>query len=279
MPNPRTREYPLQHRFGYHFNLQEFESAHTHMSTQLPLIFADQAKTEALADAVQVHPMNDSYEDVVQDPACFMNSRVNNIKITEYCSIPKEIDEPDSMYWKAIFSFGIGDSDVVAADGTTLLSKLLFTKTADAILPTYTAGADLEHASLMATSVTTLDTTQSIEGVGSQPASIITHKRGELGAKVKAMVDGPFANRVHKDYPYYRSRWYKTPSRTRRMNAFCGCFLYVSVSNSFPDATTNAASGSFGIHFDDRLTIEEESMDFHYVMEYNEYNDNFDQSP
>ncbi len=279
MPNPRTREYPLRHTFGYHFNLQEFESTHTHDNTILPLMFADQAKTEALADAVQVHPLNDTFETTVQDPACFMNSRVNNIRIQEYCSIPKEIDEPDMLYYKGILSYGIGDADVVSADGTTLNSILRMTKGADKILPTYIAGADLEHASLVAASVDTLDTTQSLEGTDLTPTTVELAKHLELGAKVRAMFEGPFTNRVHKDYPYFRDAWYKTPSRTRRMNSFCGCFLYVAVMPSIQDALPAGSTMNFGNHFDDRLTIEEESVDFHYVIHFNEYNDNFDQSP
>jgi len=208
-----------------------------------------------------------------------MNARVNNIKISEYCSIPKEIDEPDLLYWKAIFSFGIGDVDVVAADGTTLISKLAFTKGADKLLPTYIAGSDLEHANLVHADIDTLDTSQLLEGYSLTPQAVKSHQGGELGPKVRALVDGPFINRVHKDFPYFREAWYKTPPRTRRMNAFCGCYLYVGLTQSLVDGASNAVAAALSPRFDDRLTIEEESADFHYLIEYNEFHDFFDQSP
>ncbi len=192
--------------------------------------------------------------------------------------IPKEIDEPDMLYHKAVFSFGLGDVDVVSKDGTTLISKLQFTKGADHLLPTYIAAADLEHSSLVHADIDTLDTSQLLEGLDLVPSTLRAFKYGELGPKIRAMVDGPFINRVHKDFPYFRDAWYQTPARSRRMNAFCGCFLYVAVQTSMPDGTSNAFTGELSPHFDDRLTIDEESLDFHYAIEFNEYNDSFDQN-
>ncbi len=273
------KEHPLRHSTGYHFNLQEFESSHIHFATHIPLIVADQGRSESDAEAIQVNPANDAYEDIVNTPACFMNSRVNKIKISEYYMIPKDIDEPDMMYQKAVITFGLGDADIVAADGTTLVSILKFTKGADNLMPTYTAGADLEHANLMPADIDTLDTTQSLEGVALAPDTLRTSRNGELGAKISSMVMGPRLNRVHKDFPYYSSRWFDVPPATRRMNAFCGCYLWVAVNPSLVDAATAAASDHFTPHFDDRLTIEEESLDCHILVEFNEYNDAFDQSP
>lgn len=279
MPNPQLKPFPLRHKFGYHFSLQEFEASHIHLATILPLIVADQGRPDTVAEAVQVHPANDSFEGTVQTPACHMNARINNIKISEYCSIPKEIDEPDALYQKAIMSFGLGDVDVVAADGTTLVAKLKMTKGADNMMPTYTAGADLEHANLVHTDIDTLDTTQTIEGVQLQPSDLTNFKIGELGPKVSAIVQGPFINRVHRDFPYWREAWYKVPGRVRRMNAFSGCYLYVGMNVSIADGVAATSADSMIAHFDDRLTIEEESLDFHYLIEYNEYHDFFDQSP
>lgn len=279
MPNPRLKQFPLRHRFGYHFTLQEHESAATHFATYLPLIVADQGKTDVVAELVQVHPANDAFEDIVTGTNCHMNSRVNNIKISEYCMIPKEIDEPDCLYWKAIVNFGLGDVDVVAADGTTLLSKLLLTKGADKLMPTYTAGADLENSNLWPSDIDTLDTSQLGEGVSLTPTVLRDHLGGELGPKVRAQVNGPYINRVHKDFPYFKEAWYKVPGRVRRMNAFTGCYLYVGLNTSIASGASQVLSDKLVPHFDDRLTVEEESLDFHYLIEYNEYHDAFDQSP
>ncbi len=242
------------------------------------MIVADQGRSESDAQLIQVNPNNDTFEDIVNTPACFMNSRVNKVKVSEYYTIPKEIDEPDLVYFKAVMTWGLGDADVVAPDGTTLLSLLQMTKGADNLMPNYIAGADLEHASLAHADVDTLDTTQSWEGVLLSEQTLSTLRRGELGPKIKSMVAGPIASRVHKDYPYMRSRWYNTPPNVRRMNAFCGCYLWVAVMESIPDAL-GASSTAFATHFDDRLTIEEESMDCHILIEFNEYNDSFDQNP
>ncbi len=278
MPNPRTKEFSLKHRIGYHFSLQEHEASHVHHSTMLPLFVADQAKTETLAQDLQVHPANDLFEGIVNTPMCFMNSRINKVRIAEYCMIPPPIDVPDAIYWKAVLSFGLGDVDILAADGTSLISILGFTKLADNILPTYVAGTDMEHANLLHADVDNLDTTQSLEGVALQPSQLFDARYGELGPKIRSMVDGPFINRVHKDYPYWVDRWYNVPGRVKRMNAFSGCFLYVGLNPTMADAATAASSDRIVSHFDDDLTIEEESLNCHLVVEYNEYNDSFDQS-
>ncbi len=153
------------------------------------------------------------------------------------------------------------------------------TKGADNLMPTYTAAADLEHASLVHADIDTLDTSQLLEGVALTPADIRSHKHGELGPKIRALVQGPYINRVHKDFPYFREAWYNVPGRVRRMNSFTGCYLYVGVNASIPDGEVNTAADRFVPHFDDRITIEEESLDFHYLVEYSEWHDAFDQSP
>jgi len=279
LPNPQLKQFPLRHKFGYNFTLQEFESTHNHTATILPLIVADQGRDDLVAEVVQVHPANDTFEGVVNTPACHMNARINNLKISEYVSIPKDIDEPDNIYYKAIMSLGLGDSDVVAADGTTILSKLALTKGADNIMPTYVAASDLEHSSLVHADIDTLDTSQLLEGVALLPSALRQHLVHELGPKMSAIVQGPYINRVHKDFPYFREAWYKVPPRVKRMNAFSGCFLYVGLNESIVDGLVNTAADKLSPHFDDRLTIEEESLDFHYLIEYNEWHDAFDQSP
>jgi len=277
--NKPLKRFPLRHRFGFHFTLQEFESAHTHLATYLPLIVSDQGRREIDADVIQVNPSNDNFEaSHVQTPACFMNSVVNKMKISEYCSIPPEIDMPDNIYWKALVTFGLGDIDVVATDGTTLAATLLFTKGADNIMPAYQA-FDLEHANLMPADIDTLDTTQILESINMAPNTLRDNLGGELGPKIRKMVDGPYINRVHKDYPYFNEKWYNMPGQVKRMNQFVGCYLYVGMNSSMVDGATTAASNQLITHFDDRLTIEEESLDFHFLVEFNEWNDHFDQSP
>ncbi len=279
MPNKPMREFPLRHNFGYHFNLQEFETTHLHDATSLPLYFADQTKTDALAEAVQVNPANDTFENNVQDPACFMNSRVNKIKITEFVSVNKANDVPDCMYFKSLHTWGLGDADTVAADGSTILALLKMTKGSDTLLPTYTAGSDLDNANLVPASIDTLDTSQLLEAIDLNPRQLYAAGTGELGAKVRSIVTRPSANRVHKDFPYYMSRWYNTPPKARRMNAFTGCYLYVAVEVSIAAGATVATSSTEATHFDTELTIDEGSIDCHYFIEFNEYNDAFDMAP
>ncbi len=173
-------------------------------------------------------------------------------------------------------SWGLGDADVVAADGTTILSILKMTKQGDNLLPTYTAASDLEHAGLLHADVDTLDTTQSLEAIDLHPGELLSAQHGELGPKIRSIVQGPFVNRVHKDFPYFRDSWYKTPPKVRRMNPFVGCYMYVGMSPSVPDGA-GSAQISFSPHFDDDLTVDEESINFHYLLEFNEYNDAFDQ--
>lgn len=273
------KEHAQRHKFGAHFTLQEFETTHLHDATVIPLVVADQGRGEAAAELIQVNPQNDTFEDTVATPACHMNSRVNKVKISEYYSIPADIDEPDMMYAKAIIALGLGDSDVVSVDGTTLISKLKMTKGADNVMPEYVAASDLENANLAPADVDTLDTTQSWEAVSLNAKQLLNHRYGELGAKVRSMVAGPKWSRVHKDYPYYMSRWYDMPPQCRRMNAFSGCYLWIGLNESLVSGAAAAASDFFTTHFDDRLTIDEESLDCHLLIEFNEYNDAFDQSP
>ncbi len=257
------------------FSLQEFETTHIDDATILPLFAADQAKTEAVAQAVQVNPNNDGFQDVVSTPNCHMNSRINKIKITEYCYIPAAVDVPDMIYSKAIFSWGLGDSDIVAADGSTILATAVFQKNADTISPNY-SGTNLLNAGFMHTEQDGLTADGELETVPLTPIQIRDMRHGELGPKLRKMIIGPYTNRVHKDFPYYSSRWYTVPGSVKRMNAFTGCFLYVGMN----ETTTKAATGAVNMmtyHFDGDLTIDEESLSLHYLIEYNEYNDSFDQ--
>ncbi len=272
-----VKQYPLKHRMGFHFNLQEFETTHQHQATILPLYFADQTKTDVLAEAVQVNPGNDTFEGIIQDPACFMNSRVNKIRIQEYCMISTAADIPDNLYMKSLITFGLGDADVRAVDDSTLIAAMAMTKGSDTLLPTFNT-FKLEHANLMPASIDTLITTQILEGSTLSPDALYNNRFGELGAKVRAISTKPQFSRVHKDYPYYADRWYNTPPKARRMGAFVGCYLWVAMNTALADGATAVASDHLAIHFDDDLTIDEESINFHYAVEFNEFNEAFDQA-
>jgi hypothetical protein len=211
LPNPPTKEFPLRHKFAYDFTLKEYQTTPDDYATILPLWFADQSKTEALAQDVQVNRSNDNYEGIVKTPAVYMNSRVNMIKITEYVTVPPELDVPDMLYHKSLITIGMGDADVQDPQGNTLLSKLKFSKAADTIHPTW-SGNKLEHGGYAHADVDGLTSTQQLETVVLAPETLINEKDGSLGPKIRKMVAGPFLNRVHKDFPYYDDRWYNTPS-------------------------------------------------------------------
>ncbi len=276
MPNPRTKEFPLRHRHSYDFTLQEFETSATHFATYLPLFVADQAKTEAVAQGIQVNPSADGHAGEIKSPNCFMNSRINKVRITEYAMIPTAADVPDNIYWKAIVSWGLGDYQVKDPSGVTLLSKLKFEQSADTINPDYT-GVNCENGSIGSAEQDGLTSDAELEDVALTPASLKSEHNLSLGAKINAMVDGPYANRVHKDYPYFRDSWYAVPGRVKRMNAFTGCFLYVGIETA-ADETPAAQAVRFTPHFQSDLTIDENSINLHYVVHFNEYNDSFDQS-
>jgi len=274
MPNPPTKEFPLRHAFAMDFTLQEFEASPANFATIIPLFFADQAKTEALAQAVQVNRANDNYDGIKNSPACFMNSRVNMIKITEYCMVPAANDIPDAMYHKAIITWGLGDHLIEDPSGVSLLTKLKFTKAADTIHPTWT-NVNIEDGGWYHADVDGLTANQEAEAVSLRPDVIQDERDGSLGPKIRSMVIGPFLNRVHKDYPYYSSRWFQIPGRTKRMNAFTGCFLYVGLNAAKVNAPS-AVSQNFSPHFEGDLTTDERSLAFHYLIEFNEYHDSFD---
>ncbi len=276
MPNPRTKEFPLRHKFAMDFTLQEFETSAADFATMIPLFVADQAKTEALAQAVQTNRANDAYEGIVNTPHCFMNSRVNKIKITEYVSIPPSVDLPDAIYSKAVISWGLGDSDIKDPQGNTLLGKLKFTKAADSIHPTYN-GTDLLDGGFFNADVDGLTTNGHIEQIALSPSTLRDQRESSLGPKIRKMVIGPMMSRVHKDFPYFRERWYDVPGSVKRMNSFTGCFLYVGM-NTVKSAAASAIEVQFSPHFDAELTIDEDSLSFHYLIEYNEYHDSFDYS-
>ncbi len=276
MPNPRTKEFPLRHKYGVHFSLQEFEATHLDDATMVPMITADQAKTEAIAQAVQVNPVSDTYEGIVISPNCFMNSRVNKIKISEYYTIPNASDVADLLYHKAVISVGLGDADVVDPSGGTILTQLRLQKNADTISANYT-GTDLLNASFLPAECDGLTSTQELESIAHNPSNARNARNDTLGAKVRAMQMGPIPSRVHRDFPYVRSRWYDVPSRVKRMNAFCGCFLYLGLEEAVPVAGGSVIN-TWGSHFESELTTDEASLNCHLLFEFNEYNDSFDQT-
>lgn len=278
MPNPRTKEFPLRHKHAMRFSLQEFEATHLNDATLVTMYFADQAKTEAIAQDVQVNRAADGYAGVTNTPACFMNSRVNNIKITEYVYVPAAVNVPDILFHKAVITLGLGDVDIISASGAnTLLDFFRMQKNADMVSPNYT-GTKLENAGFVAGDADDgLTGTDELESIANTPDQLRNARDGLLGPKVRKLMIGPFINRVHKDFPYFRESWYKTPSVARRMNAFCGCWLYYGMNETTPKAAA-AQINRFTSHFDEDLTAEEESISVHLMFEFNEYNDSFDQN-
>ncbi len=277
MPNPPTKEFGLRHKFGISFSLQEFETTPADFGTMIPLWIADQAKTEALAQAVQVNRVNDTYEGVVATPNVFMNSRVNMIHVTEYASVAPVADLPDMFYEKAVITWGMGDADVVAPNGTTLLATLFFEKAADTLNPIYN-GVNILNGGFLSSEVDGLTGDGELEQVAVSPTSLRAAKDGVLGPKVRSMVQGPFRSRLHKDFPFYRDRWYDSPPAAKRANAFTGCWLYVG-TNVAKDETPTAVQNQFAAHFEGELTIDETTTNHHFMIEFNEYNDSFDIAP
>ncbi len=275
MPNPRTKEFGLRHRFAVNYQLKEYETTPNSFATLIPLFNADQAKTEVIAQAVQVNPVNDTYEGVVETNSLFMNSRVNFIKLTESYKVPEALDVPDVLFHKSIITWGLGDHAILDPQGNTILSKLKFTKAADTIHPTWT-NVDMVGGSDLPAEVDGLTADQEIEGVDLRPDDIRDIMQGSLGAKISKMVDGPFINRSHKDFPYFREDWYRVPGRVKRANAFTGCFMYTGLNDSHAGAGT--VENWFSPHINAELTIDEATLFAGLLIEFNEYNDSFDQS-
>ena len=276
MPNPQTKEFPLRHKFAYDFALREYETSYDDHSVCLPLWMADQAKDEATAMDVQVNRQNDNYEGLVNTPAIYMNSRVNMLKLTEYYYVDKDYDLPDVLFQKSLITFGLGDSDKKDPQGNTILTALGFTKAADTIHPTWT-GTKLASGSFCHADVDGLTTNQQLEQHGVSAQTLDDNKDGSLGPLVQKMVAGPAFTRVHKDFPYFRAQWYDTPSSAKRANAFTGCFLHCGL-NTVADSTPTLQNTAFRPHFDTDLTIDEDAINCHILVEFNEYNDAFDQS-
>ncbi len=279
MPNPRTKEYPIRHLTGFHFQLLEEDTGDTDAATVLPLFFADQAKDEDAAEAIHTNPLNDDFISQSALSGIHMNSRVNNIHIREYVMIPAAYDVPDMLYNKMVISWGIDDVNKQDATGATILTNLGFQKNADNVSPNYT-GTDLPLTNIWPADCEGLTTDTQGEPVTLQPANLIfSREQSNLSPLVRAMASPMGTSRVHKDYPYYSDRWYKSPARCRRANPFTGCFLYVGVNKVLADGATQALSQFLRPHFDTDSTIDEPALSCHYTVEFNEYNDAFDQSP
>ncbi len=278
MPNPRTKEYPLHHRCGYHFQLLEEDTGNTDRATYIPLFFADQAKDEDAAEAIHVHPLNDDFAST-NLAGLHMNSRVNNIRVEEYIMVPPAYDVPDMLYNKMTVAFGTNDVDVVTPSGTTLLSLVGFQKNADTVSPNYT-GTDLPLTNIWPADIDGLTSDTQGEPVALNPIPLEAGRnRGALSAKVRAMTSPMFTSRVHKDFPFYSDRWFKTPSRCRRANAFTGCFLYIGIPPVIADGATQSTGAALIPHFDTDSTIDEPALSCHFFISFAEYNDAFDQSP
>jgi len=279
MANPRTKEYPLRHRTGFHFQLLEEDTGGVDQATIIPLFFADQAKDEDAAEAIHVHPMNDDYIGSNPLSGLHMNSRVNNIHVQEYVMVPAAYDVPDMLYNKMIISWGLHDVDTKDALDVTLLSKIKFEKNADTVCPDY-SGTDIPLTNVWPADIDGLTSDTQGEPVILSPANLsFEREQGTLNGKLRAMCSPLGVSRVHKDFPYMSDRWFSTPSRCRRANAFTGCFLYVGIDKVIADGASQAASGAMIPHFDTDSTIDEPALSCHYLIEFNEYNDAFDQSP
>ncbi len=275
MPNPQTKQFGLKHRFYMDFSLHIEESTPDQYATVIPLFFADQAKTESVAQGIQVNRANDSYEGVVRTPACHMNSRVNKIKITEYHRINSALDVPDQLLFKGLFNFNFPDVDVKDPAGVSLLSKLKFTKAADTLHPTWST-IKLDNDHYYHADVDGLTTNQSVESVNMYPSELRDHREGSLGPKVRSVLIGPMLNRMHKDFPLFNERWYDVPGKVKRMNAFAGCFLYVGLPKTKLIAPS-AQDTMFGTTFDSETTLDEVATHHHFAIEFNEFHDSFDQ--
>ncbi len=273
MPNPSTKEFPLRHKFAYDFSLLG-ESTVNNFATMLPLVVADQAKTEALAQAVQVNPVNDTYEGIISSPNCFMNSRINKIKITEYHRMKPAADPIDCLFHKALITWGLGDHAILDPQGNTILSKLKFTKAADTIHPTFNA-VNMQNGSDTSSEQDGLTGDAELEGVTIRPVDLFNERQGSLGAKIKKMMIGPMRQKLLKDFPIYRSRWYNLPGSTKRMNAFTGCFMYLGF-DAAKTGDPSAPEPYFSSLFLSETTVDEALTNHHYLLEFNEYNDSFD---
>ena len=276
MPTPMQKEFALRHQFNMWVQVKPYSATNVDYATYLPLYFADQAKTEDLAMDVQVNRANDNYENIVNTPACYMNSRIDNIKITEYARKHPLFDNPDAIFYKNLTTFGLGDVDATDPQGNTLISKLKFKKNSDTLGPIYN-GIKFGKASYVHADVDGLTTNQKLEPVDIRPYELLNHRNGSLGPKVKAVSSRPVINRVHADQPFFRERWYETPSKAKRMLAFTGCWLYMGV-NKQHDATPSATEEWFSPYLDENLTVEEASHVYFIQVEFNEKNDAFQQS-
>ncbi len=279
MPNPRTKEYPLRHLCGYHFQLLEEDTGATDQGTMFPMFFADQAKDEDAAEAIHCHPLNDDFISVTDNAGLHMNSRVNNIHVREYIMIPPAYDVPDMLYNKMVVSWGLNDHSILDAAGATILTALGFQKNADTLSPNY-SGVDLPLANLWPADCDGLTADTQGEAMNKSPANLrFAREHGNLSGKIKSMTSPVFTSRVHKDLPFYSDRWVKSPPNCRRAGAFTGCWLYVGINKVIADGATQSTSIIFSPHFDTDSTIDEPALSCHYTVEFNEYNDAFDQSP
>lgn len=274
MPNPMTKQFPLRHKFAYAFSLQQQEVTPSDFGTILPLFMADQAKTEAIAQGIQVNPVNDNYESIVNTPACFMNSRVNKLKVTEFVSIDNAWDSPHAMYEQAVISLGLGDYQIKDPQGNLLITKLGIVQSGDLIRPSYN-GTDILNGSFVSPDIDGLTTDQHLEIVAKRPSALRDERNGSLGGVVRGKLAGPGLVRLHKDFPRYRSAWYNNPKHIKRMNAFTGCFLYVGM-NAPHTAAASAAENFMATTFDNENTNDEPTTNHHYLIEFNEWNDSFD---
>ncbi len=278
MPNPPTKDYPLRHQAGYHFQLLEEDTGVTDFATIIPFFFADQAKDEDAAESIHVHPLNDDFA-TTGNAGLHMNSRVNNIHIAQYIMVPAAYDVPDMLCNMMNIAWGIDDHATVAADGTTLLANIKFQKNADTISPDYT-GTDLPLTNVWPSDCDGLTSDTQGEPVALSPASLDFQRNlGEFHSKLRSMSSKMQVIRIHKDFPYYTDRWFKVPSRCRRANAFTGCFQYIGINTVIADGASAAASGAIIPHFDTDSTIDEPALSVHTYIEFNEYNDAFDKTP
>ena len=275
MPNKPLKEYPLRHKFEGSFELSMEQAAAN--DTFLPLFMCDQNKTTPHAvDSVNVNPMSET-ADYDTDSGCttFPNSVVNNVHLRLMVSMPiEDTTVTHALYIAGMVCTSIDDVDADNEDGTKTVGSVMKLKrettNEDTVHPDW-SGTDINAlATLLPDDVPGLTGTQQIEAIDFDYDSYRDELfHGQLSGMLKKVTNGGLREYViFRERPYMTDSWIKVSPRVKRQNkgTFCGILFHLPQSRNtrqFWDAAEVDAT--------------KEHLRISYQVEFNEYNDNFNQ--
>ena len=275
MANKPLRAHPLRHAFKGGFELRGEDDSLN--STILPIFFCDQNKGDPSTRYVNPLRETGEYEGRVAEASTYPNSVINNVRVR--LTISQSHDETNSrlealLYVAGTLALSFDDVDKKNEDGSKTVGNVLRlqreTSNEDTIHPIWT-GTDLTvNGNTLPSDVPALTSGQAQEVVAFDYEDYLDVMYSKiLSGALKSVTMGGLKEYVtRKDTPYVTDTWYKVPSKVKRQNkgTFYGILFHL------PQAGNTRQFWTTG-----EMTNTHDHIRINFEVEFNEYNDLFNQ--